>query len=350
MAVSFSGTAFGAVNPSVNYGPSSTSSSIASNIAALITKNYVKYGLSAKAFGPNIVYSGNTILGTVSNVTTGPSYTTDGSPAAGAAAAVACRSSQSSRYYGLAYRAYIPVDNLPGPTTCSLSPLYGLDYLGDTSAFSATKYRLQETAIVSTSPSGFAFDQQPTPKAGKTVNFATTTAQYQLMGGGPLPQITLSQFKEPNPFSLAPNPGSSVYQWEGLCNPPYENQFGYADLSNVGGTSSSTTANAAVTEFKGLASDPLEPQIGGIAWDITVSINTSNNTATINGYNTCYPAHQIRFGSVLIYDSQPAQNTTLYLSGCLVGSGMFGSSNPGTKHVNGCQVLLDGSQAPCKPQ
>ena len=96
MAVSFSGAAFAALSQSVTYGPYSTPSSIAANIAALITKNYFQYGLSAKAFGPNVVYSGNTTLGAVSNAVTGnggtaPSFTTVTSPGAGTAAETACK-------------------------------------------------------------------------------------------------------------------------------------------------------------------------------------------------------------------------------------------------------------------
>ncbi len=89
MAVSFSGTAFATISPSVTYGPYSTPSSIASSIAALITKQYLQYGLSARAFGASVIYSGTTNLGTV-RVTAGSSFTTDTSSAAATAAGIAC--------------------------------------------------------------------------------------------------------------------------------------------------------------------------------------------------------------------------------------------------------------------
>jgi hypothetical protein len=230
--------------------------------------------------------------------------------------------------------------------------LYGLDYLGDASAFSPTKYRVQEIDDVSTDPTGAMLEPAPTPHPGKTVDFATTTSQYHVMGGGPLPAISSNQYLEPNPLSMAPNPGITVYPWEGQCNPPYENQFAYANLSAVGGNASSTAANSVVTELAGIASDPLETQVGGISWDLTVSINTTSNTATINGWNTCYPAHQIRVNSILIFDyqPQPGQNTTSYLAACLVLSDA-GALNPtlvpGAKFVSNCTVKLDGSQPPC---
>jgi hypothetical protein len=50
-------------------------------MAALISRKYLQYGLSARAFGPNIIYNGNTALGGVT-VTSGPSITTDISSAA----------------------------------------------------------------------------------------------------------------------------------------------------------------------------------------------------------------------------------------------------------------------------
>ena len=88
------------ISPTVTYGPYSTPSSIASHIAAIITKNYLQYGLSAKAFGPNIIYGGTTPLGTVS-VTSGSSFTTDPSPAAATAAATACYAIPSLPCLGL---------------------------------------------------------------------------------------------------------------------------------------------------------------------------------------------------------------------------------------------------------
>jgi hypothetical protein len=101
MAVSFSGAAFAAISPTVTYGPFSTPSSIAANIAANITTNYFQYGLSAKAFGPNVVYSGNAPLGAVSNMATGnggatPSFTTTTSTEAGTSAQTACQQAPTS--------------------------------------------------------------------------------------------------------------------------------------------------------------------------------------------------------------------------------------------------------------
>lgn len=90
VTVSFGGAAYSAVNQAVSYGPYSMPSSIASNIAALITSNYKQYGLTARAFGPNVVYSGKATLGTVNHAITGPSIGTDSSSTAASATAGAC--------------------------------------------------------------------------------------------------------------------------------------------------------------------------------------------------------------------------------------------------------------------
>lgn len=91
MSVSFSGATFSNLSPTtVSYGPYSTPSSIASSLASLITKNYAQKGLFARAFGSSIVYGGVAALGSVSNIATGSSFTTEVSSTAANAAAAAC--------------------------------------------------------------------------------------------------------------------------------------------------------------------------------------------------------------------------------------------------------------------
>jgi hypothetical protein len=91
MSMSFSGAAFSNLSPTtVPYGPYSTPSSIASNLAALITTKYAQNGMFARAFGSNIIYGGVAALGTVTTSITGPSFTTSSSSAAASAAASAC--------------------------------------------------------------------------------------------------------------------------------------------------------------------------------------------------------------------------------------------------------------------
>ena len=82
MTVSFSHGSFNGYSAIANYGPYSTPESIASQLAALITKNYHSSGLYAQAFGTYIEYKSNTTLGTASLIASGSSFMADPSPAA----------------------------------------------------------------------------------------------------------------------------------------------------------------------------------------------------------------------------------------------------------------------------
>lgn len=115
LTISFSGTAYSSVSQSVSYGPYSTPSSLAANIAALITANYTKSGLTARAFGSNVVYSGNSTLGTVIYTTPGPPIAVDTSPAAAASAETACEEAPST----------------PAPVCDVVSPQYVLAVVND---------------------------------------------------------------------------------------------------------------------------------------------------------------------------------------------------------------------------
>ncbi len=100
-SVSFGGSEFAGINPTVAYGPYSTPESIAASMAALITRNYAQY---AKAFGRNVIYSGTATtssgsgtLGLVTNVFSGnggasSSFVANPSPTAPNEAEMACES------------------------------------------------------------------------------------------------------------------------------------------------------------------------------------------------------------------------------------------------------------------
>lgn len=74
MTASFSGGAFDINSVTVPYGPYSTPESVAAHLAALITKQYYKSGLSAQAFGSYVVYKSTAPLGTPSVTATGSSF------------------------------------------------------------------------------------------------------------------------------------------------------------------------------------------------------------------------------------------------------------------------------------
>jgi hypothetical protein len=81
MTASFSGGAFDGNSVTVPYGQYSTPESIASHIAALITKHYYNSGLSAQAIGSQILYKSTAVLGTPTLTGSGASFTKDTSTA-----------------------------------------------------------------------------------------------------------------------------------------------------------------------------------------------------------------------------------------------------------------------------
>jgi hypothetical protein len=176
MAVSFSGAAFAAISPSVTYGPYSTPSSIAANIAALITKNYFQYGLSAKAFGPYVVYSGNAALGTVSNSITGnggaaPAFTTTTSPGAGTAAQTSCKQAPTLPVAPNSEVTIVGWINgnaitLPSGASLALQAVFPPPSLGGPWSFGSTGYKacLAEVAALAVNSLGVASDT-PADKA-----------------------------------------------------------------------------------------------------------------------------------------------------------------------------------------
>jgi hypothetical protein len=84
MAVSFSRGSFNGFGVTVPYGPYSTPESIAAHLAAMITKQYSSSGLTAQAYGANILYKGNATLGNANFTSSGSSsdssFTADPSP------------------------------------------------------------------------------------------------------------------------------------------------------------------------------------------------------------------------------------------------------------------------------
>jgi hypothetical protein len=80
MSVSFSGGSYSGYGVTVPYGQFSTPESIASHLAALITKKYASSGLFAQAYGAYILYKSNATLGNPGFAASGSSFTADPSP------------------------------------------------------------------------------------------------------------------------------------------------------------------------------------------------------------------------------------------------------------------------------
>lgn len=191
VVISFSGAAFTAISATVTYGPSSTPSSIASNIAALISTKYLQFGLSAKAFGSRVIYGGTTNLGTVS-VAGGTAFTADTSSTAANGATLACYAAPLPLYRCLGLfpsydalhvyttegvtetpRDHIIRKHVAGiPTLVPPNTVYTSDGLTPAQAFSAVQRKNFITVLanpLATSVYRFTFPHIRLPTAGGTM-------------------------------------------------------------------------------------------------------------------------------------------------------------------------------------
>ena len=315
VSVSFSGPAFAGINPSVTYGPSSTPSSIAANIAALITKNYYRYGLGARAFGSTIVYSGNASLGAVSNVVSGSSFSTDSSAGAGNAAEISCRNAPPppKSMYAVAYAAYIPVDHVAGPDQCTYyPPPYGtssvtaqLLYRGD--GFH-NSYRVTQAVSLNFNES----------QASGYFDDTGTTENYGF--GSPYngANATLSYYDDDSVYEddRGPNP-------TGTADCFLRNAIGKAQPTGWTLNATVYPSRASVT-MSGKSQNPLSYKIGNIQWSMITNIDVGSNTGSVTYTHTCYPAHQVRVANTTLY-SYPGpsdtafSNSSTYIVKCLTG-------------------------------
>ena len=118
----------------------------------------------------------------------------------------------------------------------------------------------------------------------------------------------------------------------------HEQSTGSARMTNLVGTTSSNAPNQASVTLCCAASDPLFANpVEPIQFNLTVSINSKTNEATITGSHTCFPSHEIVIGNQVVYNKQPSAVNFGILSKCLLGGAM---GLPQTQ-VN-CIVPLDG--------
>lgn len=211
-------------------------------------------------------------------------------------------------HYYVQYRAYIPADHLVTSVPCwrgqeiaSIVPdsplqLWGglIEVLGDASPFS-TQYRIKEYVNLSTNSSGPASE----PAVAKVPSVSYNFESFSTQGN-----ITEDDFTPP--------------PLRHLCH--LEQSTGSSNLTYVGGTASSTSANQASVTFSGSGTDPLfKKPVAPIQFNITVSINAKTNEATITGTHTCFPSHEIVVGNQVVYSKDPAAVTFYELSKCLIG-------------------------------
>lgn len=95
-------------------------------------------------------------------------------------------------------------------------------------------------------------------------------------------------------------------------------------------------SHQAVVTLSGLGQDPLEVQFGGIQWQATITLNTTdpnNPTAQASFSHTCYPAHNVKVNGTELLDQQPQENDTSYLVKCLTGINSWTGRSSDVKSV-----------------
>ena len=106
--------------------------------------------------------------------------------------------------------------------------------------------------------------------------------------------------------------------------------YGCANNSSMNGLNISyPTSTQAQVNFYGSVSNPLEPPLGTIRWNVTVQIDDSSPlqpTATVNYTTSCYPAHNVKVNGLTVFDSQalaspiPTGNSLKNVFACLTNT------------------------------
>ena len=301
MSVSFSSASFSNVFANVSYGPNSTPESIAASIAALVSKNFYRYGLSAKAYGASVIYSGNTAIGTVNTGATGSSFTNANSSAAAAQAENSCHNAPPppKSGYAVAYSSYIPVDHVYGADVCiynsgSHNTLAQLLYNGNGFRNSYKTTQALSLSFSASTASGYFAD------TGLTTNYGAGSPYNGLSAN------LSSQDDDPVYYDMRTNQGTPD------CY--LRNEVGKADPSSWTYNATVNPSGALVT-MKGESQNPIStPKIGSIKWNMTVHVDAVANTGYVEYSHSCYPAHQVRVGNTNLYVYPPPSNSLAYIA------------------------------------
>jgi len=201
------------------------------------------------------------------------------------------RSVQVVSQFTVEYVSYIPVDHVSGPTTCTYNfVVTSKIYMGDGGRGT---YRTKESVVI-------------VPDGHVAFNFFPDTGFTRNYG-----------FLSPvNGTSLTSSDEDGVsddcYLW---------NKQGHASTGGFSHSEGYQTHQATV-QFSGSAGNPLESlsNWAPITWNLTTTVNVqtpSNPTAAVNYLHTCYPAHQVKVNSQIVYSYMPLQNDITYITGCL---------------------------------
>ena len=209
-------------------------------------------------------------------------------------------------YFSVEYEAYIPVDHISGPTSCTAGgPAF--IYLGDR----------QQDPVKGGSPYSHRVGMVTTvyPKSGTEANYSYDTGYtWQFSVGSPVNKnyITSPDYDgKTNDCKLYNNQGHLILNVTPSATANHNVIF-------------YTGTQSADVNFNGQAQNPLEPAVAHIAWNVTTTIfsvaaDGYSGRAKVSGNVTCYPAHKVTVTNLVIAvgPNVPLQPSTAYLFNCL---------------------------------
>jgi uncharacterized repeat protein (TIGR02543 family) len=211
------------------------------------------------------------------------------------------------------YSAYIPVDQVSGPTACTNHLPYGLLlYEGD--AFRRT-YRTTESLLVVPGPQKYS---NVFARGGPTRNYQVPSSPANGFFANLSSTPTGDPWRDPYSGADEDNVQYDCHLWNNKD-----------EASNAGMRGVNVTFGNPVTQVNlfGQGSNPLESPSAAIKWNLVISLDTTdpaNPKAWVSGSTeTCYPAHVVKVNGTVVYQYVPCNNcnNVLYLAACLTGSG-----------------------------
>ena len=217
------------------------------------------------------------------------------------------------------YSSYIPVDHVGAVTPClfqlgtNVIALGGKVYKGD--AFQRT-YRTTESLLVVPAAQMYG---NLFARGGPTRNYQTPSSPAN--GSGANLSSTLT--------TPTADPWTDSYMGLDEDQTPLDchrwNLKGEIPNSTMLGVGVAFGNPITQVNLFGQGSNPLEPSLAAIKWNLTVSLDTTdpnNPKAWVSGgTTTCYPAHVVKVNGITVYSALPPQNNIIYIGGCLIGSG-----------------------------
>ena len=202
------------------------------------------------------------------------------------------------QYASVEYDAFIPQNHIGGPSTCLYIPANESVqklYLGDRDLVTEgdTQRILQNDN----------FNLQASPSYENTNGYDPFTGYTWNFGQG-------------SPYQGGDKEISTVSgDYDGIPNDCHlYNATAQQSTDGIYHDWTTSAPNTAQVRYYGSISNPLEPAIDSIQWDVTVNISESdpaNKLANVNGNVTCYPSHEVLVNNQIVAHYDAPQNPAI---------------------------------------